>query len=209
MKHIWPEHELTDHFTLSNDEFRLLSNKPAPSRIGYAVLLKCFQYEGRFPGTPKEVPKQIIRHLAEQLNAPAEAYSAYKWQGRSIRTHRMQIRQYLGHSEWSRRYLGDLSAWLQANCLPEHFRHEQLEAAAMGRLRELKIEAPRPAALERIINSALSKWEQGLFKRISEALPKKRCGTDSCDIAQYRVNSGFDSSIFKCCVQIVYFYIPY
>jgi hypothetical protein len=43
----------------------------------------------------------------------------------------------------------------------------------MGRLRELKIEAPRPAALERIINSALNKWEQGLFKRISEALPQK------------------------------------
>ena len=38
MKHIWPEHELTDHFTLSNDELQLLSNKPAPSRIGYAVL---------------------------------------------------------------------------------------------------------------------------------------------------------------------------
>jgi hypothetical protein len=76
-------------------------------------------------------------------------------------------------SEWSRRYVGDLSAWLQANCLPEHFRHEQLEAAAMGRLRELKIEAPRPAALERIINSALNKWEQGFFKRISEVLSQK------------------------------------
>jgi hypothetical protein len=78
MKHIWPEHELTDHFTLSNDELQLLSNKPAPSRIGYVVLLKYFQHEGRFPGTPKEVPKQIIRHLAEQLDAPAKAYSAYK-----------------------------------------------------------------------------------------------------------------------------------
>lgn len=152
MKHIWPEHELTDHFTLSNDDLHLLSNKPAPSRIGCTVLLKYFQHEGRFPVATKEVPKQIIRHLAAQLDAPAEAYSAYKWQGRSIRTHRMQIRQYLCFSEWSRRYLDDLVTWLQANCLPEHFRHERLEAAAMGRLRELKIEAPRPAAFERIIN---------------------------------------------------------
>ena len=77
MKHIWPEHELTDHFTLSNDDLHLLSNKPAPSRIGCAVLLKYFQHEGRFPVATKDVPKQIIRHLAAQLDAPAEAYSEY------------------------------------------------------------------------------------------------------------------------------------
>jgi hypothetical protein len=93
MKHIWPEHELTDHFTLFNEELTLLTKKPAPSRICFAVMLKFFQYEGRFPRSRREIPKQIIRHLAEQLDVPSHALNKYNWQGRSIRTHRTQIRQ--------------------------------------------------------------------------------------------------------------------
>jgi len=48
--------------------------------------------------------------------------------------------------------MDDLIAWLQINCLPAHFRYEQIEVAAVSRLSELKIEAPRAATLERIIN---------------------------------------------------------
>lgn len=69
--------------------------------------------------------------------------------------------------------MDDLIAWLQINCLPEHFRYEQLEVAAASRLQELKIEAPRTSTLERIVNSALSNWEQGFFKQLSGALSNK------------------------------------
>lgn len=35
------------HFSLSFDEFDLLANKSGPTRLGFAVLLKFFQLEGR------------------------------------------------------------------------------------------------------------------------------------------------------------------
>jgi hypothetical protein len=87
MKHIYPKHELTEHFTLFSEELALLIKKPTPSRIGFAVMFKFFQHEGRFPRSRKEIPKQIIRHLSEQLDVPRQAYYKYNWQGRSIRTH--------------------------------------------------------------------------------------------------------------------------
>jgi len=31
------------------EDMNLLTNKSGPTRLGFALLLKCFQYEGRFP----------------------------------------------------------------------------------------------------------------------------------------------------------------
>ena len=64
MKHIWPEEELIEHFTLSGDERKLLENKSAPLQLGFAALLKFFQYEGRFPLVKHEIPKPVIRYIA-------------------------------------------------------------------------------------------------------------------------------------------------
>lgn len=49
MKRLWTDDDLLDHRTLSQDEFELLANKSGHTRLGFAILLKCFQYEGRFP----------------------------------------------------------------------------------------------------------------------------------------------------------------
>ena len=49
MKQAWHPDELTQHWTLSDDECRLLGEKTGATRLAFAVLLKAFQYEGRFP----------------------------------------------------------------------------------------------------------------------------------------------------------------
>ena len=169
MKQIWAEEELIECFTLSVDELELLVNKPAPTRIGFAALLKFFQYEGRFPLDQYEIPKPVIKYLARQIDVSREAFANYKWTGRSIRYHRAQIRKLLGFRKWSRRYLDELIGWLLIS-LPEQFKHEQLKEAALKHLRELKIEPPRTIALDRIINSAVNKWEENFFKVLSERL---------------------------------------
>jgi len=49
MKRQSTREELTDHWTLERGELALRANKAGSTRLGFAVLLKTFGYEGRFP----------------------------------------------------------------------------------------------------------------------------------------------------------------
>jgi Domain of unknown function (DUF4158) len=49
MKRAWHPDELAQCWTLSPDELELLDNKTGVTRLRFAVLLKAFQFDGRFP----------------------------------------------------------------------------------------------------------------------------------------------------------------
>ena len=57
MQRHWDEHELVERWSLTSDEFELLRNRTDRNRIGFAVLLKFFQLDGRFPSERREVPR--------------------------------------------------------------------------------------------------------------------------------------------------------
>ena len=170
MKHFWTEQELVEHFAISSEEHKLLANKPSPGKVGFAVLLKFYQYEGRFPVNRIEVPKTVASYVSRQLSLPLSDFYEYDWQGRTSKRYRAQIREVLGFRKWSRRYSNRLIEWLLTNILPEQFKHEQLKEAALQHLRDLKIEPPGTITLERIINSAVNSWEENFFKNLSEAV---------------------------------------
>ncbi|MCZ0845378.1 DUF4158 domain-containing protein, partial [Brevibacillus laterosporus] len=41
-----------------------MGNKTGPSRLGFAVLLKYFQQEARFPTKKQDIPKVIVDFVA-------------------------------------------------------------------------------------------------------------------------------------------------
>jgi hypothetical protein len=45
MKRQWTEDDLVEHWTLHPDDLALLINQGAATRLGYALLLKYFQYD--------------------------------------------------------------------------------------------------------------------------------------------------------------------
>src|SRR5918999_2696764 len=49
MRQYFTPQELVDHFTLLPHEHDLLANKSGVNRLGFVVLFKYFQWEGRFP----------------------------------------------------------------------------------------------------------------------------------------------------------------
>jgi len=63
---------LADHFTLLPVEQELLANKTGATRLGFVVLLKDFQWEGRLPEHVQEVPRAVVDHLARTLPIPGE-----------------------------------------------------------------------------------------------------------------------------------------
>lgn len=64
MKRQWTDEELIERWTLAPDEVSLLSNKSGATRLGFAVLLRFFAGEGRFPRGKAEVPGQVVAYLA-------------------------------------------------------------------------------------------------------------------------------------------------
>jgi Domain of unknown function (DUF4158) len=74
MKRAWHPDELAQCWTLSPDELELLSNKTGVTRLRFAVLLKAFQFDGRFPDRRADVAGSVVVHLASQIGVPAEAY---------------------------------------------------------------------------------------------------------------------------------------
>lgn len=97
MKRQWTNEELLEHWTLSSKELDLIGDsKTDHNLLGAAVLLKYFQYEGRFPMQKQDVPPIVIVHLAQQLGVIPEKIIPYDWEGRSIKAHRAAIRTFLG-----------------------------------------------------------------------------------------------------------------
>jgi Domain of unknown function (DUF4158) len=112
MKQAWHPDELTQYWTLSDDECRLLGEKTGATRLAFAVLLKAFQYEGRFPLRRDTVPMPVIGHLAAQVAVPLAAYATADWDGRSARRHRADIRAYCGYDVFTIAHEADFIAWL-------------------------------------------------------------------------------------------------
>ena len=66
VKRCWSRDELELHWGLLPPESSLLRNKSGATRLGFSLLLKFFQLEGRFPGAAHEMPDQAVAFLAEQ-----------------------------------------------------------------------------------------------------------------------------------------------
>ena len=66
MKRKWTLEELNDFFMLSPKELELIGNKINENKLGFAVLLKFFGYEARFPESKK---KYLVMLLSTYLNS--------------------------------------------------------------------------------------------------------------------------------------------
>lgn len=175
MKRQWDIEELIEHFTLVEDDLDALANKTGPTRLGYALLLKCFQYEGRFPPAKHDIPKSVVDYVAHQLKLDPALYTQYDWEGRTIKGHRTQIREQLAFREATVVDTEEMKSWLIAEKLSSDQNMEHLKVIVTKRFRDFKIEPPTPDRIERLIHSGCSTYEQTLFAQIRQRLSPSIC----------------------------------
>jgi hypothetical protein len=173
MKRVWTAEQLAANWLLFPSELEIVQNKQGVSRLGFAVLLKFFQFEGRFPTGPHEIPGKVLRFIAPQVEAQPDAFKEYPWQGRTVERHRATIRNILGFREST---VGDaraLEVWLIEEVLNREHRMDQLREIILERCRALRIEPPAPEQLRRLVNSALHSHEtrfcQDIFQKLHAA----------------------------------------
>ena len=92
----WEPDELIDAWTLTGGDWDLIANKAGATRLGFAVMLKFYEIEGRFPAYPEEVPPAAVRYLGSLVKVEPALFARYSWSGRSIKYHRSQIRKVYG-----------------------------------------------------------------------------------------------------------------
>lgn len=134
-------------------------NNSGPTRFGFALLLKFFEVEARFPESAKEVPAAAVEYVAQQVRVPAEAWAAYDWQGDRIKRHRAEIRAAYGFRANTEEDQERLAQWLAVELCPVERSRERLAAAVMARCRTDLIEPPTPGQVGRLVGRAVKEFE--------------------------------------------------
>jgi hypothetical protein len=168
MKRTWTSEELLEHFTLLPDELTAVGNKSGNTRLGFAVLLKCLQYEGRFLRSRQEAAPEVIRFLASQVGVDATLFAQYLWEGRTIEAHRAQIREVTKIREFRRADEGALLDWLCTEILPHEQHPERLRELIRAECRTRGIEAPDDIAA--LIETGLLAYEAQIYTTIAARL---------------------------------------
>src|SRR6266567_2736165 len=133
MKRQWTNEELQEHWMLSPKELDLIGDsKTDHNLLGFAVLLKYFQYEGRFPSQAQDVPPAAIVHLAQHLGVIPEKIIPYDWEGRTIKAHRAAIRAFLDVHEATVADEETAVEWLCQEVVAEQRQEEALIASIWG-----------------------------------------------------------------------------
>ena len=164
MKRNWTIDELIDHWTLTPGEREIAKRAiGVDNQLGRALLLKWFQYAGRFPQRKQEIPSAVVQFLARQLEVSPDVFHEFPWKGRSIERQRAKIRQDLGVREATVEDAEELTKWL-VGVVGEQRQEETLKTAVYQRCRERQIEPPTPGRIERIIHSAIRAADQQIYQ---------------------------------------------
>lgn len=163
--------ELVEHFTLTPRDLTLLSNKSGASRLGFALLLKLFERDLRFPESLTEVPETAVAFVAKQIGVLPEAYGEYDLQSRNATYQRTQIREALGFRQPTAADAKAVVSWLAAQAIGKDLVPETARTKVYERFRSLKIEPPTAERIERIVKSALRTAEDQLFERVAGRIP--------------------------------------
>ncbi len=175
MKKNWTEDEILANFMLMPNELHLsMGNKTEVNRLGFAVLLKYFQQEAKFPSKKQDIPKTMIEYIAKQLGTSPDRFDEYSWDGKekTYTRHRKNIRGFFSFQELTLTDNERFGQWLEEQV---QFTHDTyyLKNQAYSLFRKWKVEPPSIGSLNRLIDSAIDTFEKNLYQTTYQLLSAK------------------------------------
>ena len=166
VKQNWDTEELIEDWTLLPQELELTKKKVGGNQIGFALLLKHFQLFAYFPEDKSSISQVVISYIASQVNLPESDYFDYDWQGRSAKVYRVEIRRLFNFRVASVQDSEEMVTWLIDEILANEQKNEAISELVYQRFRELQIEPPTPGRVERLVKSAVAKYETDFQEHI-------------------------------------------
>lgn len=170
MKQQWHVDELIESWTLDPEDLELIGNKTGPTRLGFAVLLKFFDLEARFPTTSAEVPIEAVDFLARQVGTDLAEWGDYDWTGSSWKRHRRRIRIRFGFRGWAMTDTEQLTEVLTDTITRSGTDRGRLDEQVYTWCRSVKIEPPSLPQIDRFVGSAITVWENATANAVSDRL---------------------------------------
>jgi len=165
----WKPEDLIECWTLDEAEVELLANKSGATRLGFALLLKFFELERRFPRR-EDVPRAAVEYVAGQVGVEAAAFADYRWSDSTIEYHRRQVREFYGFRTETVADGDKLVFWLAGEMCPKEMSRDRLRAALGTRCRTEKIVPPTPGQVERLLGAAEAMFERNSTTRTAGRL---------------------------------------
>lgn len=164
-------HENNDLYTLDSEELRLAKSKNGQeNKLAFAICLKFFQIEGRYPTNEDIFDPLMSKAIAIQLDCADINCDNYDWSNRSAERFRQEIRLLLGYKKATTVDSNKLIGWLIENILPEAPTMLQITDKVYKFLRDQRLEPFKPVQLERYIATSCYQFEQQLFANIFSQL---------------------------------------
>ncbi|MFJ2406679.1 Tn3 family transposase [Streptomyces xanthochromogenes] len=176
MRAEWEPDELIGVWTLVESDWALVKNKTGPTRLGFAVMLKFYEVEGRFPAYAEEVPPAAVEYVASLVGVDAALFAKYSWRGRTIKEHRKQIRTVFGTRAATVADEEQLAQWLADLVCPVETSRDRLAGAVIERCRSTRIEPPTSGQVERLVASAVRRFEAAFAAAVMGRLGPAVCG---------------------------------
>ncbi|KAB2349126.1 DUF4158 domain-containing protein [Actinomadura rudentiformis] len=140
-------------WTLVKADWELIANKAGATQLGFSVMLKFCESEGRFPVYPEEVPQVAVEYVASLVEVDPASFAKYSWRGRTIKYHRAQIRKAYGTRPPTEANEDRCARWLAEEMCPTETSRERLAAALRERCRSEKVEPPTSGEVARVVAS--------------------------------------------------------
>ena len=175
MRREWEREELIECWTLDEADFEVIANKTGATRLGFALMLKFFELEARFPRR-EDVPRPAVEFMAGQVKVDAELFGEYRWAGSTAEYHRSQIRKFHDFREPT---VGDedkLTVWLAGEMCPVEISRDRLREALVARCRQERIEPPKSSRVERVLGGAEAMFERQFTGAVVERLSAQAVG---------------------------------
>ncbi|SHJ58891.1 DUF4158 domain-containing protein [Paramaledivibacter caminithermalis] len=170
MKNIWMMEELIESFTLLPEELHMVLSKSKDARLGFAILFKYFQNECKFPEHKSQFPKQVIQYIAKQIETQECMLENYNLNGRSVRHHKVQIRNYFGFRLPNNDDSEKVTKWLLALIDFNRANRDSLKEHVFAYFRKKRIEPSSNERIEKIISSVLNTFENRFFNNTFKKL---------------------------------------
>ncbi len=162
--------DLIEHFTLSQDERYLLTQwRKDVNKIGFAVLLKSFQYLGYPPKQKKDIPDIIVSFICGQLEIQNNLFGSYRWKNSIWKLHLGAIRKFTGFRNMKKKDHIQLYEWLLEKA-ENHPTRSTMYIAAVQRCKKLRFELPKEKPLQRSVHSLWQEYYNSVCQKISERL---------------------------------------
>ncbi|MFF8247440.1 DUF4158 domain-containing protein [Streptomyces griseus] len=168
MRQEWSPEDVVACWTLVDGDWDLVANKTGPTRLGFCLMLKFFEMEGRFPEFIEEFPQPAVEYVAGLVKVPATELAKYDLAG--AKRHRKQIREALHFRPATLDDEERLTAWLAVEVCPVELVEDRQREALLVECRARKIEPPGRTRIEKVLVAARNRWEKVFCARTIERL---------------------------------------